>query len=225
MKKEEHTKLSYNLSNWNSLRKVVYEVVLSHLKGSTVAVLFTVFIAKVQRHHKYRPRKFLNLNITILMAPLIPSVVIPPGICRASCRCQRRELCQKTSSRRGVGLLSILLEAVNVVPFFQYFTVTSKLVEKKLTFFSDPPVGVLYEPPGPTVGLLKPFQKKMTNARQMPGGMGTLRIDWAIKGATVRYADGLITISGMILSTFVSSFFLYASVYVSKFITVATTVD
>ena len=129
-------------------------------QGSTVAVLFTVFIAKVQRHHKYRPRKFLNLNITILMAPLIPSVVIPPGICRASCRCQRRELCQKTSSRRGVGLLSILLEAVNVVPFFQYFTVTSKLVEKKLTFFSDPPVGVLYEPPGPSVGLLKPFQKK-----------------------------------------------------------------
>ena len=111
-------------------------------QGSTVAVLFTVFIAKVQGHHKYRPRKFLNLNITILTAPLIPSVVIPPGICRASCRCQRRELCQKTSSRRGVGLLSILLEAVNVVPFFQYFTVTSKLVEKK------------------TVGLLKPFQKK-----------------------------------------------------------------
>ena len=129
-------------------------------QGSTVAVLFTVFIAKVQRHHKYRQRKFLNWNITILMAPLIPSVVIPPGICRASCRCQRRKLCQKTSSRRGVGLLSILLEAVNVVPFFQYFTVTSKLVEKKLTFFSDPPVGVLYEPPGPSVGLLKPFQKK-----------------------------------------------------------------
>ena len=48
----------------------------------------------------------------------------------------------------------------------------------------------------------------------MPGGMGTLRIDWAIKGATVRYADALITISGMILRTFVSSFFLYASVYV-----------
>ena len=113
-------------------------------QGSTVAVLFTVFIAKVQRHHKYRPRKFLNLNITILMAPLIPSVVIPLGICRASCRCQRRELCQKTSSRRGVGLLSILLEAVNVVPFFQYFTVTSKLVEKKLTFFSAPPWGFVW---------------------------------------------------------------------------------
>ena len=48
----------------------------------------------------------------------------------------------------------------------------------------------------------------------MPGGMGTLRVDWAIKGATVRYADGLIAISGMILRTFVSSFFLYTSVYV-----------
>ena len=179
-------------------------------QGSTVAVLFTVFIAKVQGHHKYRPRKFLNLNITILTAPLIPSVVIPPGICRASCRCQRRELCQKTSSRRGVGLLSILLEAVNVVPFFQYFTVTSKLVEKKLTFFSAPPWGFCMNRPAPPWGFWSHFRKKW----QMPGGMGPLRIDWAIKGATVLYADGLITIFGMILRTFVSSFFLYASVYV-----------
>ena len=46
------------------------------------------------------------------------------------------------------------------------------LAEKKLTFFSAPPVGVLYEPPGPTVGHLQPFQEKMTNARQMPRGDG-----------------------------------------------------
>ena len=128
-------------------------------QGSTVAVLFTVFIAKVQRHHKYRQRKFLNWNITILMAPLIPSVVIPPGICRASCRCQRRELCQKTSSRRGVGLLSILRSLFSV--FHSYV----KISGEEANFLLSPTVGVLCEPPGPTVGLLKPFQKKMTNAR------------------------------------------------------------
>ena len=65
-----------------------------------------------------------------------------------------------------------LLQAVNVVPFFQYFPVMLNLAEKKLTFFSAPPVGVLYEPPGPTVGHLQPFQEKMTNARQMPRGDG-----------------------------------------------------
>ena len=75
-----------------------------------------------------------------------------------------------------MGHLSILLEAVNVVPFFQYFTVMLNLAEKKLTFFSAPPVGVLYEPPGPTVGHLQPFQEKMTNARQMPRGMDKLEV-------------------------------------------------
>ena len=185
MKKEEHPKLSYDLSNWNSLRKVVNEVVLSHLKqepqDSTVAVLFTVFIAKVQRHHKYRPRKFLNLNITILMAPLIPSVVIPPGICRASCRCQRRELCQKTSSRRGVGLLSILLEAVNVVPFFQYFTVTSKLVEKKLTFFSAPPWGFCMNRPALPWGFCSHFRKKWQMPDKCPGVWARLELTEPLK--------------------------------------------
>ena len=73
------------------------------------------------------------------MAPLIPSAVTPPpprAFVGHLVGPGGREICQKTSSRRGVGLLSILLEAVNVVPFFQYFTVTSKLEEKKLTFFS-----------------------------------------------------------------------------------------
>ena len=150
-------------------------------QGSTVAVLFTVFIAKVQRHHKYRPRKFLNLNIAILMAPLIPSVVIPPGICRASCRCQRRELCQKTSSRRGVGLLSILLEAVNVVPFFQYFTVTSKLVEKKLTFFSTPPWGFCMNRPALSWGFCNHFRKKWQMPDKCPGVWARLELTEPLK--------------------------------------------
>ena len=150
-------------------------------QGSTVAVLFTVFIAKVQGHHKYRPRKFLNLNITILMAPLIPSVVIPPGICRASCWCQRRELCQKTSSRRGVGLLSILLEAVNVVPFFQYFTVTSKLVEKKLTFFSAPPWGFCMNRPALPWGFFSHFRKKWQMPDKCPGVWARLELTEPLK--------------------------------------------
>ena len=73
------------------------------------------------------------------------------------------------------GHLSIILEAVNVVPFFQYLTVMLKLAEKKLTFFSAPLVGVLYEPPGPTVGHLQPFQTKKND--KCPGGMDTLGID------------------------------------------------
>ena len=82
---------------------------------------------------------------------------------------------------RDVGHLSILLEAVNVAPFFQHFTVMLNLAEKKLTFFSAPPVGVLYEPPGPTVGHLQLFKCKndkrpTTNARGVEG-MGTLGID------------------------------------------------
>ena len=140
-------------------------------QGSTVAVLFTVFIAKVQGHHKYRPRKCLNLNITILMAPLIPSVVIPPGICRASCRCQRRELCQKTSSRRGVGLLSILLV------FHSYV----KISGEEANFLLSPTVGVLYEPPGPTVGLLEPFQKKWQMPDKCPGVWARLELTEPLK--------------------------------------------
>ena len=102
------------------------------------------------------------------MAQCPPQPPFHPGICRAPCRSRRREICQKTSSRPGVGHLSILLEAVNVAPFFQYFTVMLNLAERKLTFFLAPPVRVLYEPSGPTVGHLQPFQEKMTNARQMP---------------------------------------------------------
>ena len=139
-------------------------------QGSTVAVLFTVFIAKVQRHHKYRPRKFLNLNITILMAPLIPSVVIPPG-----------HLSGILSSRRGVGLLSILLEAVNVVPFFQYFTVTSKLVEKKLTLFSAPPWGFCMNRPALPWGFCSHFRKKWQMPDKCPGVWARLELTEPLK--------------------------------------------
>ena len=41
--------------------------------------------------------------------------------------------------------------------------------------------GVAFAPYlNPTVGRLQLLQNKMTNARQMPRGMGTLGIDWAI---------------------------------------------
>ena len=42
---------------------------------------------------------------------------------------------------------------------------------------------ILDEPPGLTVAHFQLFHQKikMTTAQQMPGGMGTLGIDWAIK--------------------------------------------
>ena len=45
--------------------------------------------------------------------------------------------------------------------------------------------GVFVCTPSPTVGHLQLFQNKMTNAREMPGGMGTLGIDWAINNANL----------------------------------------
>ena len=167
--------------HWNSLIKVVYEVVLSHLKAVLLQSCSQFSLLKKQMHHKYRPRKFLNLNITILMAPLIPSVVIPPGICRASCRSRRREICQKTSSRRGVGLLSILLEAVNVVPFFQYFTVTSKLAEKKLNFFSVLPWGFCMNRPALPWGFCSHLRKKWQMPDKCPGVWARLELTEPLK--------------------------------------------
>ena len=121
-----------------------------------------------------------NTCITILMAQLILSVStptpLPPSHLSGTLSVPAEGNLSENvfPARRGAFVNSSrsgnrLLEAVNVVHFF---TVMLNLAEKKFTFFSAPPVGVLYEPPGPTVGHLQPFQEKMTNARQMPRGDG-----------------------------------------------------
>ena len=134
-------------------------------QGSTVAVLFTVFIAKVQGHHKYLPRKFLNLNITILMAPLIPSVVIPPGHLSGILSVPAEGTLSENFFPAGRGAFVNSSRSGKCRSLFSVFHSYVKISGEEANFLLSPTVGVLYEPPGPTVGLLKPFQKKMTNAR------------------------------------------------------------